>query len=80
MLCNENRKEKISKTRKEFYESLPDELREKIKACRSEEEMQKLLEEARIELSPDILETVSGGGYKKIGCSSLVCSDDCFCD
>ena len=47
--------------RKEFYNSLSDEVKEKIKACRSEEEMLKVLQEERIELSPDLLEGVSGG-------------------
>jgi hypothetical protein len=47
--------------RKEFYNSLSDEVKEKIKACRSEEEMLKVLQEDRIELSPDLLEGVSGG-------------------
>ena len=47
--------------RKEFYNSLSDEVKEKIKACRSEEDMLKVLQEERIELSPDLLEGVSGG-------------------
>jgi len=47
--------------RKEFYNSLRGEVKEKIKACRSEEEMLAVLKEEQIELSPDLLESVSGG-------------------
>ena len=47
--------------RKEFYNSLSEEVKEKIKACRSEEEMLKVLQEEQVELSPDLLENVSGG-------------------
>lgn len=47
--------------RKEFYNSLSDEVKEKIKTCKSEEEMLAVLQEEQIELSPDLLESVSGG-------------------
>ena len=47
--------------RKEFYNSLSDEVKEKIKTCKSEEEMLAVLQEEQIELSPDLLESVIGG-------------------
>ena len=62
--------------RRAFYESLSDEVKTKIKACRSEEEMLKLLEEERIELSPDMLDGVAGGQGV---CPYLYC-DHCGCN
>ena len=47
--------------RKEFYESLSEETKAKIRACKSEQEMLKVLAEERIELDPDLLDSVSGG-------------------
>lgn len=46
---------------KEFYNSLSENVKEKLKACASEEEMLKVLEEENIELDPEVLEEVSGG-------------------
>ena len=46
---------------KEFYNSLSENAKEKLKACASEEEMLKVLEEENIELDPEVLEEVSGG-------------------
>ena len=67
--------------RKEFYESLSDELKEKIKACRSEEEMRRVLEDAQIDLSSELLDEVSGGAYKKMDPSVKPCADNsCWCD
>ena len=48
-------------TRKEFYEGLSSELKTKIKACKTEEEMLNVLKDADIELGPELLESVSGG-------------------
>ncbi len=47
---------------KELFEKLTDEQKEKFKACKSEEELQKLLEEEGIELDPEQLEKIAGGG------------------
>lgn len=65
-------------TRKEFYETLSDEVKEKIKACQSEEEMLKVLEQEQIELSPDMLEAVAGGAHAP--CFEKWCQDHCRCD
>ena len=46
---------------KEFYNSLSENVKEKLKACASEEEMLKVLEKENIELDPEVLEKVSGG-------------------
>ena len=60
--------------KKEFYESLSDEVKEKIRNCTSEQEMLKVLEDAQIDLSPDILDGVAGGKHSS-------CPDDkLFCD
>lgn len=48
---------------KEFYNSLSENVKEKLKACQSEEEMLKVLEEENIELDPEVLEEVSGGHH-----------------
>ena len=47
--------------KQEFYASLPEELKEKLKACKSEEEMKALLKGAQLELPDELLEAVSGG-------------------
>ena len=49
--------------RKEFYESLSEEVKAKLKACKNEEEMMKVLEDEKIELDPALLDEVSGGEY-----------------
>ncbi len=46
---------------KEFYNSLSEDVKAKLKECKSEEEMLKVLEEENIKLDPDVLEDVSGG-------------------
>lgn len=65
--------------RKEFYESLSEETKAKIKACKSEQEMLKVLAEERIELDPDLLGSVSGGN-DSLGrfeeCKEKKCDDD----
>ena len=45
-------------TNEELFEKLTEEQKEKFKACKSEEELQKLLEEEGIELDPEQLEAV----------------------
>ena len=61
-------------TRREFYEGLSDEVKAKIKACASEQEMLQVLEDAQIELLPDMLDGVAGGKHSS-------CPDDkLFCD
>ena len=59
---------------KEFYESLSEDVKAKLKACRSEEEMMKVLEDEKIELAPELLDGVSGGNKytKEMPCSQLV--------
>lgn len=65
--------------RKEFYENLSDEVKEKIKACKSEQEMLKVLEDEQIELSPELLDGVAGGTELDNGCTWLYC-DKCGCN
>ena len=66
--------------RKEFYNTLSEDVKAKIKACQTEEEMLRVLSEEKIELDPDLLEGVSGGtrGCANDGerCSSI-CIDGC---
>ena len=45
----------------ELFNNLTDEQKEKFKACKTQEELLKALDEENIELSPDQLEAVSGG-------------------
>ena len=45
----------------EFYSSLSDDLKAKIKACTSQDEMMDALKAANIELDAALLEDVSGG-------------------
>ena len=49
--------------KQEFYASLSDEVKAKLKACKTEDEMKKVLEDADIELPDELLETISGGGH-----------------
>ena len=47
--------------RKEFYNTLSEDVKTKIKACKTEEEMMRVLAEEKIELDPELLDSVSGG-------------------
>ena len=49
---------------KEFYLSLSDEVKEKIKACKNEQEALDVLEEYAIPLPVELMDKVSGGGLK----------------
>ena len=56
-------------------------MKAKLKACRTEEEMLKVLEEEKIELDPELLDAVSGGNplstyYRKKACP---CEDKGLC-
>ena len=67
--------------KKEFYESLSDEVKAKIKACKTEEETLKVLQDEKIELDPELLDKVSGGNdnWEGSGCNE-VCNKYCGCD
>ena len=58
---------------------LNEELKNKLKECKTEEEMEKILEAEGIELDPDQLEKVSGGGITmcrpnyKLSVSPTIC-------
>ncbi len=47
--------------KKEFYNSLSDDVKQKLKACTTEEEMLKVLGDNRIELDEETLSEVSAG-------------------
>ena len=49
---------------KEFYDSLSEDIKERLKACKTEEEMMKVLDEEKIELDPGLLDEASGGALK----------------
>ena len=51
-------------TKKEFYNTLSDDVKAKIKACKSEQEMLDVLGKEGIALDPDLLEGVAGGMCK----------------
>ena len=69
--------------RKEFYNTLSDDVKAKIKACKTEDEMLKVLGEEGIALDDDLLDSVSGGNkggcprHKSQGC---VCNTACSCN
>ena len=44
-----------------FFDSLSDEVKAKLKDCKTDEEMKKVFADADIELDADVLESVSGG-------------------
>ena len=61
---------------KEFYNSLREDVKTKIKACKTEEEMLRVLSEEKIELDPELLDEVSGGD--SCGCATLgPCRHNC---
>lgn len=68
--------------RREFYENLSEEVKEKIKACESEEEMMNVLEEEKIEISPDMLDTARKGPsmYCTKECDDDFCAAFCYCN
>ena len=47
----------------EFYNSQSEDVKARLRACKSEEEMLKVLEEENIELDPEVLEEVGGGHF-----------------
>ena len=46
---------------KEFYASQSEAVKEGLKACKSEEEMMRVVDEEGIELDPEMLDKISGG-------------------
>ena len=46
---------------KEFYTSQSEEVKERLKACKSVEEMKQVLDEENIELDSEMLDDISGG-------------------
>ena len=46
---------------KEFYNGLSDEVKAKVKDCKSEQELKDVLADESAELSMDVLEGVAGG-------------------
>ena len=53
---------------KKLYDSLDETLKEKVKNCKDDAEMQKIFADAGLELSDEILEGVSGGRNPPIIC------------
>ena len=50
--------------RKEFYNSLSEDVKAKLKNCKTEEEMMSVLDAEKIELAPELLDEASvAGGY-----------------
>ena len=48
--------------RKEFYNSLSEDIKAKLKECKTDEEMLKVLSDNKIKLDDELLMGVSGGG------------------
>ena len=68
--------------RKEFYNTLSDDVKEKIKACKTEDEMLKVLGEEGIALDDELLEGVSGGYGDGCWdhCTEVYRKGTCSCD
>ena len=69
--------------RKEFYSTLSEDAKNKIKACKTEEEMMKVLAEEKIELVPELLESVNGGSTDQCACFGdygIPCGSHCATD
>lgn len=66
--------------RKEFYNTLSDDVKAKIKACKTEDEMLKVLGEEGIALDDELLDSVSGGYGDGYGdrCKDY-CKSNCMC-
>ena len=58
--------------RKEFYNSLSEDVRKLLKGCKTDEEMLQVLRDNKIELDDELLEGVNGAG--RLHCSRN-CSD-----
>ena len=65
--------------KKEFYNTLSKDVKTKIKACKTEKEMLRVLSEEKIELDPELLEGVSGGADGDQWDKRL-CEDRCGCN
>ena len=71
--------------RKEFYNTLSEDVKAKIKTCKTEEEMMQVLAEDKIELDPELLDSVSGGNVHKPNgghwcpCEGYSCPSDDGC-
>ena len=59
------------KEKKERFSQVSDDLAERARACKSHEEFQGLLQESGIELTPEQLDLIAGGG-----CNPF-CTYDC---
>ena len=59
---------------KNLFENLSDEIKEKLRNCKSEEELTKVLADAGIELDKEMLKAVEGGlalnGILRVPCPS----------
>ena len=68
--------------RKEFYNTLSEDVKAKIKACKTEEEMMNVLAEEKIELDAELLESVNGGYTDQCACFGKYnpCSNRCYRD
>ncbi len=56
-----NMDEKMKATIKGFYDNLSDDLKEKVKACKTMEEVMELAAKEGIELPDEVVEDISGG-------------------
>ena len=66
--------------RKEFYNSLSEDVKARLKACKTEEEMLKVLQDEKIELDPELLESVSGGNQNVCDFSPTCDNANCTCN
>lgn len=46
-----------------FFQQLPDDVKEKIKGCKTEEEVMDILKQDNIPIPEEALEAITGGGF-----------------
>ena len=60
----------------EYFKQLPEETKEKLRNCKSEEEAMEILREEMIPIPDELLDDVAGGeSYYCVNCSILANSD-----
>ena len=64
---------------KELYDTLTDEQKEKVKACKTPEELMALMGETGAELPDELLDEVAGGGFWQTLCGWVadLAGDEC---
>ena len=57
----------------EFFQQLPEETKEKLRHCKSEEEAMEVLKDDMIAIPDEVLDSIAGGEYGLYVCSAFEC-------